>query len=339
MIGRIYRLMDTRRVEMKQREIKLVNDAVLIKPEYMSICAADQRYYLGRRKREVMSQKLPMALIHEAIGTVLRDFSGQLSQGDKVVLIPLETNDDDGVIKGNYRPDSKFASSGEDGFMRDVIAIPRDRVITIEKDYSVAYVFSEVLSVALGAITVFEESRRIPADLFGVWGDGSMGYVMGLALRCRYPNAKIHIFGKNARKLQKFSFATATHYIDKVPLAMTINHAFECVGGTGSEAAINQATELISPQGTINLMGVSEETIPINTRRVLEKGLKLIGNSRSDFNDFQEAVKLIHENEACQRYLHMLISEIIEVRTENDISHAFEQDILNDFKTVIKWSI
>lgn len=75
MIGRIYRLIDTKRIEMKQREIPFHGDTVLVRPEYMSICAADQRYYLGQRRKEVLREKLPMALIHEATGTVIRDFS------------------------------------------------------------------------------------------------------------------------------------------------------------------------------------------------------------------------------------------------------------------------
>lgn len=339
MINRIYRLMDTKRIEMVQREVQFMSSDVLIKPDYLSICAADRRYYMGRRKKEILNQKLPMALIHEATGTVLRDPSGQLAAGAKVVLIPLEPENSSNAIKSNYRQGSKFASSGPDGFMRDTIALPHDRLIPVSDDYSEIYVFSELLSVALGAIQAFENLCRIEKDIFGVWGDGSMGFVMSLALRCQYPDAEIYVFGKTARKLQKFSFVTKTFYIDQVPQGLKVSHCFECVGNTGSEAAISQMMELISPQGSISLLGVSEDSVAINTRSVLDKGLYLIGNSRSDAEDFKKAVTLIRENEICRRYLQILISEVIEIKTENDIHHAFEQDVLNDFKTVLKWSI
>jgi ribitol-5-phosphate 2-dehydrogenase len=93
------------------------------------------------------------------------------------------------------------------------------------------------------------------------------------------------------------------------------------------------------PQGSIDLLGVSEEPISLFTRSALEKGVTFRGNSRSDISDFRKAVELITDNDICRRYLPMLVSETIEVRTEDDIRYAFEQDILNDFKTVIKWLI
>jgi ribitol-5-phosphate 2-dehydrogenase len=70
---------------------------------------------------------------------------------------------------------------------------------------------------------------------------------------------------------------------------------------------------------------------------VLEKGLKLLGNSRSDAGDFQKAVQLINESAPCRKYLETLISEVIDIRAESDISRLFENDIHNDFKTVGRW--
>ena len=53
-----------------------------------SICAADQRYYTGSRGRVVMKQKLPMALIHEAVGEVVYDPKGEYQIGTNVVMVP-----------------------------------------------------------------------------------------------------------------------------------------------------------------------------------------------------------------------------------------------------------
>lgn len=342
MIGRMYRLIDTKRIEMKQREIQLSDNTILVRPEFMSICAADQRYYLGQRGKEILAKKLPMALIHEATGTVIRDMSGQFRTGDKVVLIPLEEADMDNrlnEIKGNYRESSKFASSDSDGFIRDIIAITPDRILPVGDGYSQIYVFSEILSVALSAINAFEISRQTSAASIGVWGDGSMGLITALALRCKYPQSHIYVFGKSVRKLSKFPFVTKKYYIDNIPGDLTVNHAFECVGGDKSGAAIKQITDKISPQGVVSLLGVSENTVAIDTRQVLNKGLKLIGNSRSDRKDFEEAVRLINDDAMCQKYLKLLVSQTIEIRNEDDISRWFEQDVLNDFKTVGVWKI
>lgn len=339
MIGRVYRLVDTKRIEMKQREIITDQNTVLVRPDYLSICAADRRYYWGQRRKEILSKKLPMALIHEAMGTVVKDFSGQLQNGAKVVLLPLEEKDDSSEIKANYRENSRFASSGVDGFMRDIVAMSSERFIAIGDDYSSVFVYTELLSVAIGAIKAFERARETEAASIGVWGDGSMGFVTALALRCKYPQSKIYVVGKSPRKLSKFSFATGKYYIDGIPKDLAVNHAFECVGGRKSEDAISQIVDHITPQGTVSLMGVSENPIAIDTRRVLDKGLKLLGNSRSDKSDFLEAIEILSYDKTCGRYIGLLTSDVISISSESDIVKWFEQDRLNDFKTVGRWLI
>ena len=54
------------------------------------------------------------------------------------------------------------------------------------------------------------------------------------------------------------------------------DHAFECTGGQGSEPAINDIIDHIKPQGTVMLMGVSDNRVAVNTRDVLEKGLTFV---------------------------------------------------------------
>jgi len=331
--------MDTKRIELKLRELRFDKDSVLIKPDHLSICAADQRYYLGRRKKEILRKKLPMALIHEATGTILHDFSGQFSNGTKAVLVPLGEQSGKNGVKSNYLLDNTFASSGADGFLQDLIVLTATRLIPIEGMYTEIYVFSELVSVALNAINSFEAARQIKGDSFGIWGDGSMGFIVSLVLKSLYPYAKIYVFGKEPRKLLKFSFATRTFYVDQVPSNFSVSHGFECVGSARSEVAIKQMIETLSPQGSINLMGVSEEAITIDTRKIIDKGLQLMGHNRSNASDFREAVRLIRDEVLFQKYLRILISEIIEVKTEDDIYKAFECDVLNDFKTVIKWAI
>lgn len=339
MIGRIYRLMDAKRIEMVQRELKFNENDLILKPDYLSICAADQRYYFGNRPPEILSEKLPMALIHETTATVLYDGNGELERGSKVVLVPLIENESSDTVKSNYNPQNAFSSSGVDGFMRDVIAVPHNRVIPIEKNYSVEYVFSELVSVVINAIDAFEKANAKNIGEIGVWGDGNMGFVVSLVLRCLYPEAKIYVLGKSLRKLQHFPFADKVYLIDKLPENFSVDHCFECVGGKNSDMALQQIINVIRPQGIVSLLGVSETPVSISTRTVLDKGIILIGNSRSTREDMQKAVKLISENSACRKYLRMLVSETIKIEKESDMMYAFEQSILNDYKTVMKWEV
>ena len=83
---------------------------------------------------------------------------------------------------------------------------------------------------------------------------------------------------------------------------------------------------------------MSEEPPRINTRMILEKGLIVLGNSRSGYGDFKKAVELL-QDEKIQDYVDNIICDTIDINNLSDIYKAFETDINNDFKTVMKWNL
>ena len=99
MINEVIRLVAPRRMEIFFKEENIEEDTIVIRPSYLSICAADQRYYTGSRSKEIMDKKLPLSLIHEAVGEVLYDPKNEFKKGDRVVLIPNTPMEKDDVIK------------------------------------------------------------------------------------------------------------------------------------------------------------------------------------------------------------------------------------------------
>lgn len=335
MINRVFRLVDTKRMEMVQREVDTRADRILVRPEYISICAADQRYYLGNRDPAILTWKLPMALIHEGTGRVLFDQSGELKSGTKVAICPLLVEKHVEGIKENYLPDNKFMSSTADGFMQDILSIPKKNLVPLPSKDPFLFVFSELVSVAINAL----DNVASDVDSIGIWGDGSVGFIFGIVAKSRFPKAKLYVIGRTQRKLQKFMFANHLFRSGALPKGLQLDVCFECVGGQASEAALDEIIQTVRPQGSVGLVGVSENRISVNTRSILEKGIHFDGISRSSIEDFREAVALIKHDSICRKYLQTLVSEVITIKTENDISYAFEQDLLNDFKTVIKWEV
>lgn len=338
MINTVYRLIAPKSIRADFVDLKLDEERIIIRPTYLSICAADQRYYTGSRGRVVMKQKLPMALIHEAVGEVVYDPKGELPIGTHVVMIPNTPNEKDDIIKENYLRSSQFRASGFDGFMQNVVSMRRDLIIPFDYDPEVG-VLLELMSVGMNAVSTFKKHAHARKDAIGIWGNGNVGFVTALILRKEFPDAKIYVFGVEEHKNRYFSFADDTFIINDIPEDLQLDHAFECVGGRGSEAAISQIIDYIKPQGTINLMGVSENPVPINTRMVLEKGLQLLGNSRSNYDDFKKSVDMMANNKDVREYLSTIVSEQVVVHTIDDMIRAFEDDTYNDFKTVMKWEI
>ena len=338
MINQAYRLIAPRQISVDFVDEILTNNNVIVRPKYLSICAADQRYYTGSRGKEVMKKKLPMSLIHEAVGEVIFDPTGEFKKGTNVVMIPNTPHEYSEIIKENYLRSSTFRASGVDGFLQSFVKMRKDRIIPFNADPKVA-VLLELLSVAMNALEHFNIANHTKKDVLGVWGSGNVGFAMALILKYTFPDSKVIVFGINEQKLNYFSFADATYLVDNIPNDLRVDHAFECVGGTGSEVAINQIIDYINPQGSISLMGVSENNVAINTRMILEKGLTLVGNSRSGYEDFSEAIKFIESSKDIINYLRTIISEEIIVREVKDIQNAFERDLNNEFKTVMKWEI
>jgi len=341
MINQVYQLVAPRQFEVTYYNKNIKNDKVIVRPLYLSICAADQRYYTGKRDEKVLEKKLPMALTHEGVGEVVYDSQGIYNIGTKVIMVPNTPVEKNNIISENYLPSSKFRSSGFDGFMQDYVFMNHDRIVEIPNDLDLSVLsYSELVSVSWHAIQRFKKKSISKTDSFGIWGDGNLGYITAILLRELYPKAKIYAFGKTDYKLSHFSFIDDTIYINNIPENLKIDHAFECVGGKGSQSAINQMIDLVSPEGSIALLGVSEYPIEINTRLVLEKGLTMIGSSRSGVQDFQSIAKIYKEKPDVIEKLSLLKGQEFEVKTINDAIEAFESDLSTSWgKTVIKWTM
>lgn len=339
MINTIYRLSAPRRFEIDFEDISF-SDNCIVRPTHLSICNADQRYYQGTRDAKVLREKLPMALIHEGVGEVVYDRSGLFKAGDKVVMIPNIPTTDDDIIAENYREDSKFCASSTDGFMQEFVEIPPQRLVKLPQDINLdVAAFTEIVSVSVHAITRFNNIAHERRNSIGVWGDGNLAFITSLFLKKMYPDTKVYVFGISREKLNDFSFADDTFLTTEIPDNLRIDHAFECVGAGGSPVAIEQIIDYIYPEGTIAIMGVSEYPVQVNTRMILEKGLRMFGTSRSGKVDFEKTIEMYRKHPDIVRYLTHIVGNVVEVRSFSDMKNAFELDTRKAFgKTVMHWN-
>ncbi len=339
MLNTIYRLTQPRKFEIAFSEIDIFSDNIIVRPTYLSICHADQRYYQGTRDAKVLAQKLPMALIHEGIGEVVYSKDPDFKPGTKVVMIPNTPTETDDIIAENYLRSSKFRASGYDGFMQEYISIPADRLVKLPEDINPEVAaFTELVSVSVHTISRFDKIAHSRREAIGVWGDGNLSYITCIFLKKFFHDTKLYVFGVVPKKLNDFTFADETFLTTQIPEGLKIDHAFECVGGNGCQVAIDQIIDYINPEGTIALMGVSEYPVPVNTRMVLEKGLRMFGSSRSGHDDFAKTVEMYEQYPDIVEYLGRIVGYVKPVRSIKDIMEAFDLDTKNAFgKTIMKW--
>ena len=88
------------------------------------------------------------------------------------------------------------------------------------------------------------------------------------------------------------------------------------------------------------MLGVSENPVAINTRMVLEKGLRMYGSSRSGRVDFERTLELYEANPQVVDYLQALVGSVVTVESVRDIATAFDVDIRKQMgKTIMKWNM
>lgn len=329
MFAKSYKITEPKRFEIFVEDIQ--NKNVLVRPEYLAVCKADIRYYLGNRSLSVLKRKFPMSLIHEATGVVVKDKSGKFKEGQRVVLLPCRKAEDcDGTkcsvcvrdnphLLDNYCPESRFCSSNYDGFSKELMDIEEEYLLPIPDEVGVEAVFSELLSVGCCALRRAGIDETNAPKNIAVWGDGIMGYVIALVAKYSL-GCRVDVIGLSKEKLAMFDFADIyySNDIEELP-RMTV--AIEAVGGNASGIAANQAIDKLYSGGKLILCGVANDNIPLNTRMVLEHGISIRGTTRSTRCDFEKAVELLKIRDFRERVLRLLLSveDVMDIRKYYEI--------------------
>lgn len=337
--SRTYRLLQPRKLKEVHVKRSFGDGEVVVEPVLASICHADLRYFSGQRRKEALAKKLPMALIHEGIGRVVESRGSRVRPGERVVIVPnlpgcrgMRGRRDfcpacSGGIGENYCLHSRFLGSGIDGIAQSRLVLPEECTLRCPDSIpDEILVLAELCSVSYHAISRVDrirEERRVV-----VFGDGPVGYLTAAMLHHIFKLGpdRLWVFGAMPDRLEQFTFARRIlvsecdfRSVEKAGVA------FECAGGQYSKEAVNQAIEVLNPGGVLVLMGVSEEYVPVNTRDVLEKGLKLIGSSRSSARDYHPVLKAM-EDPQCQKTLSRLLpKEKTPVYSVEDFAAAMDR--------------
>lgn len=335
MLGKSFKIVEPKRFDIYIEDIICTRGEAIVKIDYAAICKADIRYYLGKRDEKTLGLKYPMNLLHEAIGTIVLDKTNKFKTGDRVVLVPNIISKErkscahcvceNPNLGENYCPQAIFASSNYNGFSREYLNYPSNNLIKIPEGIeSYIAVFSELVSVAISGYRRLNLSGN---ETIGIWGDGILGYIFCLTFKNMH-NGKVISIGKHEEKLREFPADSYYKIGDKNIKSSEILVAYECVGGNASSLAVNEILDNILVGGKIVLTGVSENSIQINTRKILEKGLSIFGVTRSKVSDFERALDLL-KDEKFKHNISKLILNKIQIRNIVDYYNAFEFELNN----------
>lgn len=340
-----YRLTKPGMFEKQIIEHQAQENDVVVEPYLGSVCHADLRYYTGNRRQEALDAKLPMALFHEALAIVKESHHPDFKQGDRVVVVPSIpgyvlnnqqkseccANCQNGGYD-NYCSNGVFLGSGYDGAGQSRLVIGDANLVHVpeELEDNIA-ILAELCSVSLFAINLVGQSLTNNASQkVAVFGDGPLGYLTAAALRYIYqiPKENLQVFGAIPEKIAQFEDFATTALVNDYDFNSEkgFQTVFECTGGKFSSSAINQAIDLLDIQGNLVLMGVSEDLVPMNTRDILEKGIRIYGSSRSTVKEFKQLMQAF-TNPEYQAVLRKLIpDQTFDITSAEDLTEAMEAD-------------
>jgi len=346
-----YQVVSPEKIKVKEEVIsEIPENYVLVKPLLTGICQSDLRYFFGRRDPEVLKKRYPLCLLHEGIAEVVES-SDKFKKGDKVVVIPNipcyihnESGEKCSSCKEgnteNYCENPKFMSSSCDGMSQTYFLQPAKCLAIIPEEVpDKIAVLTELLTVTYRAIIEADINEN---DKVIVFGCGPTGYLMAALLRFvkKIKKEKLFVVDIDDKKLTHVKlFATAVN-IKNESISENFDKAFECVGGKGSEAASNQAIQLLKPKGVLIFLGVSEEKRAIDTRTILDKGLIIKGTSRSPRQDYSVVLDFLKDKELQNALLKIIHDEKFKADSISELVKAFKKadDPEHYGKVLIEWN-
>jgi ribitol-5-phosphate 2-dehydrogenase len=338
--SRTYQLIQPRELNELVIERPVRKGEVVVESTLASICHADLRYYTGNRRPEALAKKLPMALIHEGIGRIVESQTPDREIGQRVVIVPnlpaylLEGKKREECCQAcregvgdNYCSRGRFLGSGTDGIAQNRLVLPAACTVPIPDSVpDEIAVLTELSSVSYHAFRHVKD--RLKKDRVAVFGDGPVGYLTASVLAHIFEVTKDRFwaFGAIPDKIAQFEFAQ-TELVTKYDFknGVKVDIVVECTGGRFSESAINQAIDILNPGGVLILMGVTEERVPINTRDVLEKGLTLMGSSRSSAPDYYQVIEAMKKPTYQATLRRILPDRFVQVNSIEDFKAAMEE--------------
>jgi ribitol-5-phosphate 2-dehydrogenase len=317
-------------------------EQVLLRPVRAGICGSDLKLYSGTRERSALRSKLPMALLHEGVATVMAVGEGvTLTPGQRVVPspnIPCTIADPGrhpspelacfacrpGGAGANYCLAGKFLSSNTDGLARTAFVHPAACTIPVPAGVpdSLA-VLSEPMATVLAGL----DAVAPPAGgRFLVIGNGAMGILVAVVLRLvlEAGPGDVLMTGHRweARAAAVDGLATPVEAAGARSSAEAVDVAFECVGGEASAETLALAVDVLRPGGRGVLFGPSEQPILFDARKMIAKGLTFVGCNRAREEHFVRALALSQEPAVWPFLEHALGSKEFVVRDAKDLEDA-----------------
>lgn len=292
-------LTDLKRVEVAKADIPQVgSDEVLIKVKAAGICGSDFHAFVGSHP----FRKPPMILGHEAAGEIVR-IGGKvktLQVGDRVTVEPVKTCERCSFcIGGQYNLCQDKVMAGVRGWLGTfaeyfVIKERRAHKLPESLDYDMG-VLAEPLAVAVHAVKLAGVQKGMSCAVLGA---GTIGLLAGVA--ARYAGAgKVFCTDLNGFRLGIASrLGLSPLKADEVSVEEYIRAEVPdgpdvILLALSAPAVLGQAVRLVKRGGTIVVIGVFSQPVPVEINILQVNEIVLRGSNIYIGEDFQMSLDIL----------------------------------------------
>jgi L-iditol 2-dehydrogenase len=283
---------------------------VLLNVSHCGVCGSDLHAFLNHRGYEGFPERFTFG--HEFSG-IVENTGSEVSAwktGDRAVVIS---------VQGCLEKSCPYCSIGFsqlcrsrkiigihlDGGMAEYSVVNQKYLIRLPKGMDMmAAALAEPLSVADHCVT--DCAKTAKGELVVVSGPGIIGILC--ALVARLSGAKVVIVGTETDDhlrlpvARKIGFDTIVVGREKPALADQLKEhhgrlADQHIEASGAPAALISATDAIRPLGTITIVGLYADDVPLNLTKLVRNQINLKTSYVSDIPNYQRAIEMLHRGD------------------------------------------
>jgi L-gulonate 5-dehydrogenase len=272
----------------------------LIGVEAVGLCGSDVHLYLGDHPYS----HFPVVQGHEFAGRVMSlpaSYEGAIQVGQRVAVEPLLMC---GTCfpcrrgRGNCCVNMRTFGAHVDGALSERIAVPVDLLYAVDDLSPELAALVEPVSIGLHAVN---RSGLGAGGAVVVYGAGPIGQAILLAARDR--GARVLVVDVEPARLALATELGAEAVVDP-RVEKVEDRVADWTGGdgpvvvfeaTGVPSVLRAAIDIVAPSGSVVVVGVQTEPVPIPPVLLTRKELTVIG-SRNNAGVFGDAVDLVRRN-------------------------------------------
>ncbi|MDA3955110.1 alcohol dehydrogenase catalytic domain-containing protein [Oceanispirochaeta sp.] len=296
---------------------------VVIKIAYCGICGTDRHIYHGIMDERV---KPPMTFGHEMSGTIHELGAGVTGyeKGQKVTVRPLDPDKDCIACRMGYShicQNLNFIGVDSEGAFQQYWKVKADILHALPEDMDLEVAaLTEPLAVACHDVS---RSGLKKGDRVAIIGGGPIGLLIALLAQLDGADVRLLEISKERRDVAEDMGIKTIDSLTVNP----VEAVFQWTGGDGADIVFEVSgskpgaalmTGLARPRGVIVLVGIFGAPAEVVLKEIFLRELDIRGARVYQSEDFDRAIKLLHENKAPWRKV------ISKVASLEDAQSCFE---------------